>query len=110
MNVTETFKRLSTYELRLSRAKQYPNPSAQQIQEIEFYERQIEEMNAEIAVADLIYEMDLNAKKPSVCITDCGTTVSELFKTTRVVSIDAVWSWKHFKSMFKVEFYFKKEF
>lgn len=110
MNVNDLFRKLSTYESRLARAKQIPVPSAENIADIEFYEREVDDMKAELAVMDLIYELDLNKEKPNVVRTDCGKTVTELCQFERVLSVDVVWSWRAFKFLFKVEFYYKKHF
>jgi hypothetical protein len=114
--ISETYKRLIVYEerlyaLRCACSASTPCGDLIVIQSmIDFYESEIDLMKAELAVEDLKVEMDLNSDKPNVVWTDRNETVAMLLREERVTKLEIRWSWRRFKHMFYIEFYYKKRF
>lgn len=110
-DVSELYKRMEVYRQRLFALQCAPlDVDGELRKQIDWYQHEIYEMEAELAVEDLKYELDLNMNKPNVVVTDCQDTVLMLVQEERVVKLDHEWSWRHFKFMFRVEFYYKKRF
>lgn len=109
-NITEIFKRLQVYKERLFTMQCSLGQDSELQEKIDFYQREIDEMEGEILVEDLKYELDINNSKTHSVITDCWETVDMLCREERVMKMDIKWSWKFFKWMFHVEFYYKKRF
>lgn len=90
---------ISVYNERLILLKQNPCSSTRDIM---WYESMIAEMEAEIAVAELMYEI-LPPKVISFT-TDCWPVVDEICKEQQVICIKIKWSWKHFKFIWYIEY------
>jgi hypothetical protein len=110
-DMSHIFKKLSVYKERLEDLERNPGMSLNGFMQSKiWYEKEIDLLEAEIAGENLKVEMDLNTDKPNVVWTDSKETVEMLLKEERVTKLDARWSWRHFRSMFYVEFYYRKRF
>lgn len=107
--MADLYNKLHVYQERLFALQCAPEDKCGYIKtQINWYQHQIWEIEAEIAVEDLKYEMNLTKHEPSTVTTDCWETVDMLCKEERVTDIDIKWSWKSFKFMIVVKFYYKK--
>ena len=90
---------IELYKLRLLALKQDPSI---RLDDILFYEDQIANMEAEIAVADLMAEME----PPFIfkVTTDCWQIVDELCRDQKVQMMKMRWSWLQFKFVWYVEY------
>ena len=77
---------------------------------INFYTREIEEMENELEAESALYDLqeEMGLVKPWTVKTDSWETVREVFENCRVVLFDQKWSWRRMKFMFYMEYYHKK--
>lgn len=73
-----------------------------------FYEHWIEQLEAEIAVQELVHSV-LENQSPGVFTieTDCWQAVEELCRLEKVIFMRIKWSWKYFRRVWVVQ-YIKK--
>lgn len=104
-NPDELQRRLLTYKSRVYQMKLFPYAS--DYSTIEWYEMQIEELEAELAVDELLCELEAEFTPPKLykVETDCGANVMELCRDARVVKMEIKWSWRAFDWLFFVEYY-----
>ncbi len=93
MNITT---RLTVYKNRLNEATD-PQTRA-------FYQAEIEDMESDIAVDRLLYE--LNFVPPNIVETDQYTTVQKLMKNDHVLKVTHFFKWRRLKFMWRVELYY----
>lgn len=75
---------------------------------IAMHEREIWDMESDIAVFNLEIELKLVEAEVMSLVTDDVRTVQSLQANDVLLSCEYRWSWKHFKHMWFVEFYYTK--
>jgi len=77
---------------------------------VEFYLNEIERMENEIEADDAVFALmdECRLIPPYKFTTDDVGRVNALLAGTDVVSVKEKWSWKYFKKMYYVEFYYKR--
>jgi hypothetical protein len=105
MNIEETQRRLLSYKHRVYQMRLFPH--ACDPTTLEWYEMQIDELQAEILVNELMCEVQAKSAPPQLhkLRTDCGVTVWELCRKSDVRTLKIRWDWLLFRPMFYVEFY-----
>jgi hypothetical protein len=104
-NPDEIQRKIIAYKSRICNMILYPSDCDPEV--LEWYRMQIDELEAELAVDELLCEMEEKISPPQVqkLWTDHGFTVWELCRKANVVKIEVKWSWKYFNWMFYVEYF-----
>lgn len=97
--LAETYHKLEVYRSRLLALKQDPCGKST---DIWFYEDAIIHLEAEIAVTELLEE--LQPPKPWSVTTDCWQTVLLLCQEESVIHMKMKWSWREFKFLWYVQY------
>ena len=102
-HIESLYHRLEVYQTRLLALKQ--NPCAD-IMDIVWYEKEINLIEAEIAVQDLLDEFYAQYAPPKIWVvtTDCSEIVTVLCSAANVIDLSIVWSWKSLKFLYRVEY------
>jgi hypothetical protein len=104
-NPDEIQRKIMAYKSRICNMILYPNDCDPDI--LDWYKKQIEELEAELAVDELLCEVEQKITPPQVhkLWTDNGTTVWGLCRKANVTKIEVRWSWRWFNWMFYVEYF-----
>jgi hypothetical protein len=100
--LSDTYHKLEVYRTRLLAMRM---SIVADLNDIMWYEQEIVLMEADIAVAELISELEW-CFSPQVweVVTDCWQTVSDLKADAHIVKIERKWSWKKFKRLWYVRY------
>lgn len=101
MPIEEIYHQLKVYKERLVALRHSPCPD---MDKLLFYANSVLDLEAEIAVTELVEEV-LAPCKPWNLETDCWETVQMLCQMENVVSIRIKWNWRYFKFMYYIEYF-----
>lgn len=73
---------------------------------IAFYQAEIDDMEAELLLQELLYELKL--WPPLICETDKIDKLRDLLEFEDVLNTSFVWSWKSLTWVWRIEFYYSQ--